>query len=511
MATEVARCERDGWRILALLLLALLVLSPIPSAARAADESELVARYLDGGGVAPGWARSDAVMAAIGAEARAQGLDSFLAATSSGDHTEAAALSAALRLAHALAAGALSPQAVQDDWTIAAPSFDARAALARLVSLEDPLPWLRSLAPVAPDYAGLQRALERYRALAESGGWPTVPEGPALKPGMSDGRVPLLRRRLAAEAYLPPEEPDSSVYDAPLEQAVRAFQRGHGLAEDGVVGRDTVAELDIDAASRERQIAANLERWRWMPRPLPDTRVMVNAAAAKLTLVERGKEVLALRTVVGDRQHPTPALAAAIQSLLFDPPWDIPSSITRREIRPRLRRDPGYLERERIVSRDDGRRLRQLPGPRNALGLLKFEMPNPQDVYLHDTPSKELFARPQRFFSHGCIRVQRPTELAQHLMQDRPGWSAPAIAAAMAAGVTRRVGLAASMPVYVVYFTAFVEEGAVAFRQDIYGRDAPLIAALDGTGSPPAASNPVGRPAERDRSSAGASGKINCP
>jgi murein L,D-transpeptidase YcbB/YkuD len=391
-------------------------------------------------------------------------------------------LALALRLARALAAGLVEPAAVQRDWTIAAPNLDADAALQTLGASEDPLPWLRALAPQHAEYRQLQQALAAYGALAQRGGWPMLPEGAAPKRGARDPRWPVLATRLGIEGDLAPGA--GAMSDAAIEQALRRFQERHGLAVDGRLGDRAIAALNADAAARYRQIAANLERWRWLPHRLPEDRIVVNTAAAGLTLIEGGRSVLALRVIVGKPRTPTPVLAARIGSLLINPPWDIPATIARKEIRPRAQRDPGYLERENIVLREDGSQLRQLPGPKNALGRLKFEMPNPLDVYLHDTPDKRLFERTPRLFSHGCIRLEQPQALALRLLHDS-AWTTATIEQAIADGGTRRVPIAPSLPIYVVYFTAAAAgDGTVALYDDPYERDAPLIDALSPAAAP---------------------------
>ena len=467
----------------ALVILLLLALSVFPARANggpAADaDAALLARYVAAGAPIPAWSRSPDTAAALAAEAASHGLS--LAAPGDAEASGHPVLLAALRLARALAQGSVLPADVQDDWAIPVPAFDAGAALRRLASLDDPRSWLRSLAPQDPQYQQLRQALATYRDLALRGGWPTIRDGPAPKPGAEDGRVPLLRTRLAIEGDLVADGDGGTIFDAATEQALRRFQRRHGLLADGRLGRATLAALNVGARDRWLEIAANLERWRWLPRAFPAERVMVNAAAAELRLVRNGEAVLRARTIVGTAKHPTPVLSARIVSLLVNPPWDIPTSIAKKEIRPRARRDPSYFEREGIVPHGNGG-LRQLPGPKNALGLLKFEMPNPLDVYLHDTPDKRLFDRVPRFFSHGCIRLEHPLELARVLLDGDPS---AAIEQAIAGGATRRLPIPSTVPIYVVYFTAVADAaGSTAFYDDLYGRDAPLIAALGIDASP---------------------------
>jgi murein L,D-transpeptidase YcbB/YkuD len=468
-----------------LAVLAAATLAGSSSTGRAAEpvgesEAAAVLRHLAAGGEMPAWAKSAGIRAALDAEAEAQGLaESEQAASAAGLAPEQQTLAAALWLARMLTCGAVAPPSVQPDWAMPRPRFSPQAALRILVSLDDPLPWLRGLAPRGDDYRRLQQALLKYRTIVQRGGWPAIPAGPALKMGSAEERAAMLKARLEIEGDLAPGISGGQVFDAATAQALRHFQARHGLAVDGQLGHDTLVAMNINAEQRYRQIAANMERWRWLPRRLPPDRVMVNAAAAQLALFEEDRLLLELRTVVGLRRHPTPSFTATIGSLLLNPPWDIPASIAAHEIRPLVRRDPGYLEREGIIAVAGSTRLRQLPGPRNPLGEIKFEMPNLLDVYLHDTPAKELLKRPHRFFSHGCIRVENPRELALRLLPHDAGWTRETLDQAVATGATSRVPIDPPVPVYVLYFTVIGgPEDGVTFLDDAYGRDLPLIEAL---------------------------------
>jgi L,D-transpeptidase YcbB len=443
-------------------------------------EQKAVARYVASGDSLPTWARSAEIRTALVEEAQRHGLSAITDVPSDGAvAAPQATVVAALRLARMLASGAVSPAAVDRDWAIPVPGFAMEAALGTLAAVGDPLPWLRSLAPEENGYRDLERALASYRVSVEHGGWPTLPPGPVLKLGASGPRVAMLRARLRSEGDLTARRTGEEVFDLETERAVRRFQAHHGLAVNGQVAGETLEALNVTADQRYRQIAANMERWRWLPHRLPTYRIEVNTAATHLTLFEDDHATLQLRTIVGAPNHATPALTANIGSLLLNPPWNIPAEIAAREIMPLARRDPSYLGRTGIVAIGDGARLRQLPGPRNALGRIKFEMPSPLDIYLHDTPNRELFQSPHRFLSHGCIRTEHPEDLAMHLLQHEPQWTPDAIERAMSKGVTRRVSIEPVVPVFVVYFTAVADpSGKPTFLDDVYGRDPPLIAAL---------------------------------
>ena len=355
----------------------------------------------------------------------------------------------------------------------AAGEFDRALADGRLTA------WLAAQPPPFAAYRRLVLAYGRYREISAQGGWPKVPAGPSLRPGAEGPRVAALRRRLAAEDGTAPSGPQAEAFDEGLAQAVMRAQARYGLTTDGVAGPATLAALNVTADERLMQIRANLERWRWVPRYLSPDRVEVNIAAAMAVEYEAGAPALTTRLVVGRPSWPTPSFRDAIESIVFHPPWNVPPSIAAKEVWPKIRRIPGYMKRERFVVRPNGQ-LQQLPGPKSALGLVKFNLPNPYGVYLHDTPSKSLFAKDFRAQSHGCMRVEKPVELAKRLLRDDPAWPESRIDEVLASdGPTLEVRLTRPVPVYVFYWTVLSDEqGQVGFRQDVYGWDKRLMAAL---------------------------------
>jgi murein L,D-transpeptidase YcbB/YkuD len=380
-----------------------------------------------------------------------------------------------LAYAEVMARGRVSPSAIEEDWLLPRPGFDPAAVLGTLARSKDVGATLAALAPSAPDYDRLRQALEHYRVIAAAGGWQPIVTDQKIEPRQKGKIVDALRVRLAAEGDLDAAEARGNMFDPTLVAAMKHFQTRHGLDPDGRVGAGTLAALNVSAADRVEQIKLTLERWREMPRSFPATRVVVNAATAELTLYRDGEAALTSRVVVGDVDHPTPVLSARIVATLFNPPWNVPASITKKEIAPKLKRDPGYLDRNHYVH--VAGHLQQTPGPWNALGGVKFELPNPLDVYLHDTPAKPLFAKPLRAASHGCVRVQEARPLASILLGE--SWPADAVDQAIATGETKRVFLKTVTPVYLLYLTAFTDDdGTVEFRDDIYGRDQDLAAAL---------------------------------
>jgi murein L,D-transpeptidase YcbB/YkuD len=295
--------------------------------------------------------------------------------------------------------------------------------------------------------------------------------------------VPALRKRLAAEGYLVGSGA-GTLYDKELVDAVRRFQSRRGLGADGVVGSGALAELNVSAAARADQIAANLERWRWIPRQLPAHRIEVNLPTAMLDYYRNGAIPSTMKVAVGAVKHQTPMMTADISSIVLNPPWNVPSSIVKNEIGPRLARDPGYLAREglKVVGRYESGlpMLQQRPGPNSALGRVKFDSPNEFAVFLHDTPSRAGFSRADRLLSHGCVRLERPLELARLVLEGTPDWTPERMQAAVDAGKTVRVSLPEPIPMYLFYWTSFVDgQGIVYFWDDIYGWDKRLTAALE--------------------------------
>lgn len=361
--------------------------------------------------------------------------------------------------------------------------------------------------PTQLTYARLQQALEWYRRIAAAGGWVAIPNGPTLWPGDYSERVAALRARLQVTAdlvapvyYATPldDEPhtDANLYfDGKLEQAVRAFQSRHGLQVDGIVGPETLVALNLPVEMRIAQIALNLERWRQDVEKLGERYILVNIPAFSLNVVTHDHTALSMRVIVGKPDQRTPIFHATMTYLVLNPYWEVPPNIARREILPAIYKDPTYLEKHNMqVMEGWGSeaqvieaaaidwsetapttlqyRFRQGPGKQNALGRVKFKFPNLFNVYLHDTSTPSLFAKPRRAFSHGCIRVEKPIELATYLLQDQPVWSRKRILAAIAQGAERRVNLLTPIPVHIVYRTAWVDAaGAVQFRPDLYGYD----------------------------------------
>lgn len=375
--------------------------------------------------------------------------------------------------------GQVDPRTVSQAWYIRRRPAEIDSALAASLLSADMTQSLAAMIPADSAYAILRSAYARYREIADSGGWPVVPGAATLGVGGSDAeRVPALRRRLEIEGVL--DSPSDSagfgvVYEAELAAPVRRFQALHGLDTTGTPDAATLRALNVTAAERAHQIGANMERLRWLPRALGSRYVIVNIPSFRLHAHDSGRKVLEMKVAVGaeyDRRA-TPVFSDSMEYVVFRPYWNVPTRIAQQELLPRARSDPGSLERSGYEWYRDGRvrRLRQRPGPTNALGNAKFMFPNQFDIYLHDTPDKSVFARADRAVSFGCIRLERPDLFAQFVL----GWPLDSVRRAMQQGRDNRtVPLPRKLAVYIVYFTVFPHDGGIAFANDLYERDTPL-------------------------------------
>jgi len=409
----------------------------------------------------------------------------------------------ALRLPRDLHSGHYPADRFDPQWQIPAEPFDPVDSLSELRSVAELEALLADLPPATADYRRLLQALADYRVIEGLGGWPVIEAGPTLRPGGRDPRVPPLRRHLRLTGDLSGAEAnDPRLYDQELVKAVRRFQYRHGLRVDGLVGSLTRASLNVPVGRRILQLRANLERWRWMPQDLGERYLLVNTAGFDIRLLVAGKTLFRQRTINGKRHWQTPSFASRITRLVINPSWTVPRKIAVEELLPRQQADAGFLEARRIEVfrktrgewvRLDPREvdwsqydknnfpfmLRQLPGEKNSLGRVKFDMANPYAIYLHDTPVKSLFERPVRAFSHGCVRVNHAEELARRLLDAGGQASGQTFDKVWHLGQTEIEQLALPIPVYLVYFTSWVEEdGRVQFRPDIYQRNRRLLAAL---------------------------------
>jgi murein L,D-transpeptidase YcbB/YkuD len=386
---------------------------------------------------------------------------------------------ALVRLAYQSRFGRVDPERLDPNWNYTRDlrGLDPAATLLKAIDSAELKSFIASLIPSLPFYQRLRETLSTYRQIAAQGGWPSIGAGATLKPGMTDRRVPSLRRRLAATGDLPQGVAvDGDEYDSAVVEAVKTFQDRHGLTADGAIGPGTLAALNVPVEQRIDQIRATLERCRWVMNDLPDRFVLVNVAGFQAYFAEDRQLKWSTRVVVGKPYTKTPVFRADMKYIVLNPTWTIPPSIVRKEVLPGIRRDPNYLAKKGFKQING--QFVQPAGERNALGRIKLMFPNSHSVYLHDTPSKSFFDETSRTFSHGCVRVQKPVELAALALED-PAWSVEAIEAAIATGKTKTIMLKEPLPVLILYWTAAVDpDGRVRFLPDVYGRDPAIVRAL---------------------------------
>lgn len=382
---------------------------------------------------------------------------------------------------------------------------DAYGLLVEMQLLGRPEDRFRAVIPASPAYRGLIGALARYREIASAGGWVAVPEGRTIEPDARDPRVVSVRRRLAAtDGSSTTLGSDPGRYDAPLQEAVRRFQRRHGLTDDGRIGGQTVRAMNTPVTQRIRQIEVNLDRLRALPPAGQDPEIFVNIPEYRLRVIAGDQELMSMAVIVGREVRGTPLLSSRITEIIVNPTWTVPPKIAREDLLPQLRQDP-----ERLVSRGfrvfrgwsaaaeevDIRsanwgavspaqfnrfRVRQDAGPRNALGRLRFTLVDTPSIYLHDTPDRQYFARDRRSVSSGCVRVERPLELAELILRNnRRAWDRERLEQAIGTTERQSIPAAQPVPVHLVYFTAWVDAtGEVNFRDDLYGFDELLSDAI---------------------------------
>ncbi len=415
------------------------------------------------------------------------------------------------RLAHALAFGQVDPVRFNPDWNFppAEAAEDVVDSLTAALADDRIVDRLEARAPSHPLYRRLRTALAHYRGISAAGGWASIPEGPLLQVGVRDERVPLLRERLKRTGDLSIDtDGDPFVFERPLARAVLRFQertrvdRDSTLVDDdyGGVGEATLAKLNVPVDERILQLRVNLERCRWMFHDQPASFILVDMAGYRGYLFKDDEIIWRARIQVGDPYRETPSFRSAVTRVEFNPTWTVPPGILRKSVIPKIKKDRAYLEKHHMQVFDRDRRpvdpatvdwarytaanlpyrIVQSPGPHNAVGRIKFVMPNRHFIYLHDTPHKSEFGLVDRAFSAGCIRVDKPLKLAKRLLDGPEPWTIGRIRGILATNETLKARLTVPMPVLLVYLTAMVDDqGQVLFREDIYQRDAPVFEALD--------------------------------
>lgn len=399
-----------------------------------------------------------------------------------------------LKLVRDISTGRLDPAIVDPEWSIPRATFDATEFLQQALSTDDFKASLISLVPASLQYRQLQAAAKRYRDYVSRGGWFSIPKTASLRPGDTDKNIPAIRRRLAFESdtssLAKPEQPE--YYDETLQRAVQQFQRRHSLDDDGVLGRATISALNISATERLQQINMNLERLRWLPDDLGNRYIMVNLANYQLNAIEDEKVKLNMRVIVGKTKRPTPSFTSEMSYIVFNPRWYVPNKLARLDLLPKQQANPDYFNQAniRVFNKNAGYgneinpdtidwhslsednfpyTLRQEPGKKNALGRLKFILPNPWSIYLHDTPSKGLFNQAKRNFSSGCIRVEDPLALANFSMPSTS--TTKSLQNILDSENIHSAKLEQPLSVYAIYATVWLNGDELTFSPDSYNRD----------------------------------------
>ncbi|MBC7915030.1 MAG: L,D-transpeptidase family protein [Pyrinomonadaceae bacterium] len=393
--------------------------------------------------------------------------------------------------------GLVMPQENKEvDWDVKKNKIKLHKALETMLGERKSKYDYASFAPLHQDYANLKKALARYRQIQKSGGWPVIPANASFTPGQPSTAALQLRIRLAD--FIPSNEKataDSTTYSPELVNAVKRFQALHGISPDGKIGPGTIKLMNVPVQNRIRQIIINMERWRWIPKSFEPSYLLVNIPEFKLHVIEKSKEVMTMKVIVGKEMNSTPIFSDKLEHVVLSPYWNIPPNILREEIAPKIMSDPGYLDRlnmEVVTNKgnpvsaydvDWGQAgsegfqyiVRKKPGPKNDLGDVKFIFPNVDNIYLHDTPHDELFSQSKRGFSHGCVRLEQPLKLAEYLLRNIPGWDNASIRRQISTGKERYISVKEKLPVYLVYFTAKADaNGHVQFYDDLYGHDTKL-------------------------------------
>ncbi|HEY8164781.1 MAG TPA: L,D-transpeptidase family protein [Gemmatimonadaceae bacterium] len=395
--------------------------------------------------------------------------------------------SAYAALGEDLLTGQLDPRSFSQSWYIDPEEDNVDSALVRTLRFDALDKGIATMRPQDDDYAGLMKALAVLREVVVGGGWGRVPAGKSLKIGDTDkpARIAALRNRLTAEGFPPAEVAtdtttraktrthaarSGAVFNRGLAAALAEFQEHHGIVVDSALGTETLDALNVGADYRLAQVAANLERYRWLPRLLGNRYIFVNVPAFRLEVVENGQKALEMKVIVGEEYEGrrTPVFSDMMEYIIFRPYWNVPPKIAANEIFPKM--SSGYLAANHyeLYTENGETRVRQRPGDKNALGLVKFLFPNDFNIYLHDTPFDELFEKDVRAFSHGCIRLEKPVQLASLLL----GWDISKVENEMHNGPDdHRVNLPRRIPVYIAYFTAYLRDGKLYFGNDLYNRD----------------------------------------
>lgn len=395
--------------------------------------------------------------------------------------------------------GKVNPSRLDFHWNFDPIGVDPREDVNSFFAALDAHDVARAFAQAPPQeevYSRMREALAQLRQVRDAGGWPKVAEGQSLKPGMDGAVVAQLRARLVAGGYLEPHKGKHSAYDDKVIAAVKKYQVDQYLGVDGVAGAATLAALNVPVDARIDQVRVNMERARWLLYKLHGTFVVVDIAGYKVAFYRDGEPIWRSRVQVGKPVRSTPVFQSEITYITFNPTWTVPPTILVNDMLPKIQQNPGYLAASRIKALDRagneldpanvdwynarGLTLRQDAGPTNSLGQVVIRFPNDYAIYLHDTPHRELFAKPVRTTSSGCIRVENPLQLVELLFNDPVRWNSEGIQKQLANGRTKNIKLPVKVPVLLAYWTVDLStEGRVTFKPDIYGYDMPLLRQLN--------------------------------
>ena len=406
-----------------------------------------------------------------------------------------------VRLCYHLQFGKVDPESLDPAWNMSRQVHNKNpvAAIEKRLRTGSLAAGLKNIRPKMEYYHRLKSVLKKYRAIQDAGGWAAVPEGPTLKPGMTDRRIPQLRKRLAITGDFKGTLTDTDYFDEDLKAAVIRFQSKHRLEADGAVGKNTYATLNIPVKKKIDQIRVNLERARWVFHNLPPDFIAVDIAGFLVYEFRGGTINWSSKVQIGKPFRKTPVFKSKIKYIVFNPTWTVPPTILEEDILPKIKKNPGYLRKMNIsvldrkgrtvdpdsvkwskYSKNPPYTFRQEPGPNNALGRMKFIFPNKHFIYLHDTPAKSLFGRKDRAFSSGCIRVDKDLELAELLLDDPDKWNREGIQELLDTNETRRIDLPKPKPVMLLYLTvSFAKNGDFILKKDVYERDGQVLEGLN--------------------------------
>lgn len=409
-----------------------------------------------------------------------------------------------------VSSGRFDPEYADNEWHIRKETFDPIATLEAALKNNNLQETLASLPPQHQGYMSLRSELEKFRQIATNRSWPHIPEVRVLKPGDTHPIIPLIRRRLAGELNLDMHGYGSNdqIYDHKLRDAVESLQKRYGLEVDGIIGHSTYSAMNMSAQQHIQKIVTNMERWRWMPRTLGENHILINIPGFEMNFIRHGQSILNMRTISGRQDRSSPSFETKITQIIFNPTWTVPTSIAIKDLVPQQQEDPDFLAksdievflRDKVDTTYDPKgidwsqfdekhfpyMLRQKPGPHNSLGRIKFQTPNKYAIFLHDTPYQPLFGKRVRALSSGCIRLEKPQQLAAMLLND--GYTATTESADRVVNlieskqtIEHDIPVPQQVPVYLVYITAWVDRnGVLQLRDDIYGRDRKISNSLLG-------------------------------